>query len=86
MLYKTQTDYATMRKRLGRAAALTLAPKDLGDVYFEMGLASIFLGDPEDGPQLLGPGFGVRAGQPGPVRQHGGDVRTGGELAGGDPA
>ena len=47
MLYKTQTDYATMRKRLGRAAALTQDPKDLGDVYFEMGLASIFLGDPK---------------------------------------
>jgi len=47
MLYKTQTDYATMRKRLGRAAALTRDPRDLGDVYFEMGLASIFLGDPK---------------------------------------
>ena len=47
MLYKTQTDYATMRKRLGRAAVLTQDPQDLGDVYFEMGLASIFLGDPK---------------------------------------
>ena len=47
MLYKTQTDYATMRKRLARAAMLTQDPNDLGDVYFEMGLASIFLGDPK---------------------------------------
>ena len=47
MLYKTQTDYAMARKRLSRAAAVTTSPTDLGDVYFEMGLASIFLGDPK---------------------------------------
>ena len=47
MLYKTQTDYVMMRKRLSRAAAVTNAPTDLGDVYFEMGLASIYLGDPK---------------------------------------
>jgi tetratricopeptide (TPR) repeat protein len=45
MLYKTQTNYELMRKRLLRAAALTKNPHDLGDVYFELGLASIFLGD-----------------------------------------
>lgn len=47
MLYKTQTDYAMTRKRLSRAAAVTDSPVDLGDVYFEMGLASIYLGDPK---------------------------------------
>ncbi len=47
MLYKTQTDYAMARKRLSRAAAVTENPTDLGDVYFELGLASIYLGDPK---------------------------------------
>jgi len=47
MLYKTQTNYAMARKRLSRAAAAATSPADLGDVYFEMGLASIFLGDPK---------------------------------------
>lgn len=47
MLYKTQTDYAMMRKRLSRAAAVTDIPADLGDIYFELGLASIYLGDPK---------------------------------------
>ena len=47
MLYKTQTDYNMARKRLSRAAAVTENPSDLGDVYFELGLASIYLGDPK---------------------------------------
>ena len=47
MLYKTQTDYAMMRKRLSRAASVTNNPADLGDIYFELGLASIYLGDPK---------------------------------------
>ncbi len=47
MLYKTQTDYNMARKRLARAAAVTENPADLGDVYFELGLASIYLGDPK---------------------------------------
>lgn len=47
MLYKTQTDYAMARKRLSRAAVVTTRPTDLGDVYFELGLASIYLGDPK---------------------------------------
>jgi tetratricopeptide (TPR) repeat protein len=47
MLYKTQTDYHMTRKRLSRAAAVTENPADLGDVYFELGLASIYLGDPK---------------------------------------
>ena len=47
MLYKTQTDYNMARKRLSRAAAVTNDPADLGDVYFELGLASIYLGDPK---------------------------------------
>ena len=47
MLYKTQTDYNMARKQLSRAAAVTQNPADLGDVYFELGLASIYLGDPK---------------------------------------
>ncbi len=47
ILYKTQTDYDMARKRLSRAAAVTENPADLGDVYFELGLASIYLGDPK---------------------------------------
>jgi tetratricopeptide (TPR) repeat protein len=47
MLYKTQTDYAMTRKRLSQAAAVTDDPADLGDIYFELGLASIYLGDPK---------------------------------------
>ncbi len=47
MLYKTQTDYAMARKRLSRAAAVTDNPAELADVYFELGLASIYLGDPK---------------------------------------
>ena len=47
MLYKTQTDYSMARKRLSRAAAVTENPAELGDVYFELGLASIYLGDPK---------------------------------------
>ncbi len=47
MLYKTQTDYTMARKRLSRAAAVTNNPADLGDIYFELGLASIYLGDPK---------------------------------------
>ena len=47
ILYKTQTDYMMTRKRLSRAAAVTTDPADLGDVYFELGLASIYLGDPK---------------------------------------
>lgn len=47
MLYKTQTDYALARKRLSRAASVTQNPADLGAVYFELGLASIHLGDPK---------------------------------------
>ena len=45
MLYKTQTDYNKERKRLSQAAAATNDPALLGDVYFELGLASIYLGD-----------------------------------------
>ena len=47
MLYKTQTDYTMARKRLTRAAAVTENPQDLGDIYFELGLTSIYLGDPK---------------------------------------
>lgn len=47
MLLKTQTDYARMRKRLSRAVSVADNPKDSGDCYFELGLASIFLGDPK---------------------------------------
>jgi len=45
MLYKTQTDYSSARTRLMKAAAATEDPKLLADVYFELGLTSIYLGD-----------------------------------------
>lgn len=45
MLYKTQTDYNTARSRLMKAAASTEDPTLLADVYFELGLTSIYLGD-----------------------------------------
>lgn len=45
MLYKTQTDYMTARMRLMRAAAVTHDTGLLCDVYFELGLCSIYLGD-----------------------------------------
>ncbi|MEO7901288.1 MAG: tetratricopeptide repeat protein [Capsulimonas sp.] len=45
MLYKTQTDYHSERNRLMRAASTTTDPRLLGDVYFELGLSSIYLGD-----------------------------------------
>ena len=47
MLYKTQTDYQTARSRLSRAASATNDPTLLADVYFELGLCSIYLGDPK---------------------------------------
>ena len=47
MLYKTQTDYSTARTRLMKAAAIAEDPDVLGDVYFELGLTSIYLGDPK---------------------------------------
>jgi tetratricopeptide (TPR) repeat protein len=47
MLYKTQTDYNTARMRLMRAAAVTKDTRLLGEVYFELGLCSIYLGDPK---------------------------------------
>lgn len=46
-LFKTQTDYQTARKRFGQAAAATQDPAQRADVYFEMGLCSIYLGDPK---------------------------------------
>ena len=45
MLYKTQTDYNSARTKLMKAAAATNDPALLGDTYFELGLASIYLGD-----------------------------------------
>lgn len=45
MLYKTQTDYHQARNRLLRAASATRDERLLTDVYFELGLCSIYLGD-----------------------------------------
>ncbi|MGO8671458.1 MAG: tetratricopeptide repeat protein [Capsulimonadaceae bacterium] len=45
MLHKTRTDYNTARMRLMRAAAATHDPGLLGEVYFDLGLCSIYLGD-----------------------------------------
>jgi tetratricopeptide (TPR) repeat protein len=45
ILYKTQTDYHTARTRLMRAARLTSDACLLAEVYFELGLCSIYLGD-----------------------------------------
>jgi len=45
MLLKTQTDYHGSRNRLLRAASATTDEKELTDIYFELGLASIYLGD-----------------------------------------
>lgn len=47
MLYKTQTDYHSARNRLLKAASATEDPTLLGDTYFELGLCSIYLGDPK---------------------------------------
>ena len=47
MLYKTQTDYHSARSRLLKAASATDDPALLGDTYFELGLCSIYLGDPK---------------------------------------
>ena len=47
MLYKTQTDYHSARNRLLKAASATDDPALLGDTYFELGLCSIYLGDPK---------------------------------------
>ncbi|MBV9850191.1 MAG: tetratricopeptide repeat protein [Armatimonadetes bacterium] len=47
MLYKTQTDYHAARSRLLRAASATRDSALLGDVHFELGLCSIYLGDPK---------------------------------------
>ena len=47
MLLKTQTDYHGARSRLLKAVPLTTDPVLLGDTYFELGLCSIYLGDPK---------------------------------------
>ena len=47
ILYKTQTDYHSARNRLLKAASATNDPLLLGDTYFELGLCSIYLGDPK---------------------------------------
>lgn len=47
MLYKTQTDYAKARKLFMRAMALTNDQNELTNLYFELGMCSIYLGDPK---------------------------------------
>lgn len=47
ILHKNKTDYHAARKRLSKAVTLTEDPKLLGEIYFELGLTSIFLGDPK---------------------------------------
>ena len=74
MLYKTQTDYALMRKRLSRAASVTNNPADLGDIYFELGAGVYLSRRSENRPEFLGKGAGICAGKPRAVCQHGGDL------------
>jgi tetratricopeptide (TPR) repeat protein len=47
VLLKSQTDYHGARNRLSKAIALTDDPRQLGELYFELGLTSIYLGDPK---------------------------------------
>lgn len=47
VLLKNATDYHGARARYGRAISLTRDPAALGELYFEMGLCSIYLGDPK---------------------------------------
>ncbi len=47
ILLKNSTDYHGARNRLSRAIKLTDDPNLLGELYFEMGLTSIYLGDPK---------------------------------------
>ncbi len=47
VLLKTQTDYHGARRRLSQAISLTDDPQLLGELYFELGLTSIYLGDPK---------------------------------------
>lgn len=45
MLLKNQTDYHGARNRLLQALGTTNDPEALGELYFELGLTSIYLGD-----------------------------------------
>lgn len=47
VLLKSQTDYHGARNRLSKAISLTDDPQQLGELYFELGLTSIYLGDPK---------------------------------------
>lgn len=47
ILLKNKTDYHGARKRLSKAVTLTEDPRLLGEIYFEIGLTSIYLGDPK---------------------------------------
>lgn len=46
-LLKNSADYHGARSRFGQAVSLATSPAQLGEVYFELGLCSIYLGDPK---------------------------------------
>ncbi len=47
VLMKNSTDYHGARTRFSQAVSLTTDPAQLGEIYFELGLCSIYLGDPK---------------------------------------
>jgi tetratricopeptide (TPR) repeat protein len=47
VLMKNSTDYHGARGRYSQAVSLTTDPAQLGEIYFELGLCSISLGDPK---------------------------------------
>ncbi len=47
VLMKNSTDYHGARSRFSQAVSLTSDPVQLGEIYFELGLCSIYLGDPK---------------------------------------
>ncbi len=47
VLMKNSTDYHGARGRFSQAVRLTTDPAPLGEIYFELGLCSIYLGDPK---------------------------------------
>lgn len=46
-LLKSQTDFHAARTRYAHAVTLTRDPETLGEIYFQLGLCSISLGDPK---------------------------------------
>lgn len=52
VLLKNSADYTGARLRFSQAAAQTQDPAQLGEIYFELGLCSIYLGDPKTARNL----------------------------------